>query len=145
MKFSHLFPISKRRYSQYDMFSMEWLIYDGGIAIRDLKNLGRMLNIIDNQSNCDDDLYGRFASVTPKTTAKPPRNHRVWPHYLGAWCVSKLVCDLPTRILGAFTAALPIPVPIFTPRGHAHTSCSHNELIIHLIDQVDHKAVDFIV
>ena len=67
------------RYSQYDMFSMEWLISDGGIAIRDPKNLGRMLNIIDNQSNFNDDLYGRFASVTPKTTAKPPRNRRVWP------------------------------------------------------------------
>ena len=62
----------KRRYSQSDMFSMEWLISDGGIAIRNLKNLGRMLNIIDNQSNRDDDLYGRFASVTSKIAPKPP-------------------------------------------------------------------------
>ena len=54
------------------MFSMDWLISDGGIAIRDLKDLGRMLNIIDNKSNRDDDLYGRFASVTPETAPKPP-------------------------------------------------------------------------
>ena len=42
---------------------------DGEFVFRDENNYSRMLNIMHNTSNKECDLYGRFASVSPVTTA----------------------------------------------------------------------------